>query len=110
MRSFVSPFAASVVLAITLLSFAGARAQTAPEQMVCAALTDAPSAKLIESCTALIENLATPEADRLDAMITRAAALHGSGQTDKALAEIAAVIARGPNRARAFGARGEILR
>ena len=65
---------------------------------------------LIESCTALIENAATPEADRLDATITRAVALHNSGQTDKALAEIAAVIARDPDRARAFRARGEIMR
>ena len=43
-------------------------------------------------------------------MITRAAALHASGQTVKALAEIDAVVGKDPNRARAFRARGEILR
>ena len=35
----------------------------------------APPAKLIASCTAVIDNPATSEADRLDAMITRAVAL-----------------------------------
>ena len=43
-------------------------------------------------------------------MITRAVALHNSGQTDKALAEIDTVIAKDPARARAFRARGEIFR
>ena len=36
--------------------------------------------------------------------------MHNSGQTGKALAEIDAVVAKDPNRARAFRARGEILR
>ncbi len=88
-----------------------ASAETAAEPpVICAALTVAPPAKLIESCTAVIDNAATPDADRLDAMITRAAALLSSGQTDKALAEIDAVIAKDPQRARAFRARGEFLR
>ena len=110
MRSFVSPFAASAVLAIAILSSNGASAQAVAEPVICAPLTDAAPALLIQSCTALIENAATPEADRLDATITRAVALHNSGQTDKALAEIAAVIAKDPDRARAFRARGEIMR
>jgi hypothetical protein len=101
MRSFVSPFAASAVLAIAILSSNGASAQVAAEPVICAPCP-APPLLLIQSCTALIENAATPEADRLDATITRAVALHNSGQTDKALAEIAAVIARDPDRARAF--------
>ena len=111
MRSFVSPFAASAAFAIAILAASGATAQAAAEPpVICAALTDAEPAKLIESCTALIDNPATQESDRLDAMITRAAALHGSGQTGKALAEIDTVISRDPNRARAFRARGEMLR
>src|SRR5205809_14095 len=111
MRSFVSPFAAGAALAITMLTFNGAFAQLAAEPpVVCAPLTDAAPAKLIESCTALIDNPATSDTERLDAAITRAAALHGSGQTARALAEIDAVIARDPNRARAYRARGEILR
>ena len=111
MRSFVSPFAATAALAITILSFNGAGAQTAAEPpVVCAPLTDAAPAKLIESCTALIDNPATPDADRLDATITRAVALYSGGQAAKAMAEIDAVIARDPNRARAFRARGEMLR
>ena len=85
MRSFVSSFAASAAFAIAVLTSAGAGAQTAAEPPVtCAPLTDAAPAKLIEVCTALIDNAATPEADRLDAMITRAVALHNSGQTGKA--------------------------
>jgi len=36
--------------------------------------------------------------------------LHNSGQTGKALADIDTVISKDPNRARAFRARGEILR
>jgi len=111
MRSLVSPFAASAVFAIAVLTSIGATAETAAEPpVVRAALTDAAPAKLIESCTALIDNPATQDNDRLDAMITRAAALHAGGQTAKALAEIDAVISRDPNRARAFRARGEILR
>ena len=111
MRSFVSPFAASAVFAIAVLSSIAACAEPAAEPpVICAALTVAGPAKLIASCTALIDNPATPDADRLDAMITRAVALHNGGETGKALAEIDAVIAKDPNRARAFRARGEILR
>src|SRR5262245_13878960 len=103
MRSFASPIAAGAACAIAILASFGAVAETAAEPpAVCAALTVAEPAKLIESCTALIENPATPEGDRLDAMITRAAALHAAGQTAKALTEIDSVIARDPNRARAF--------
>ena len=73
-----------------------------PNRWWSAALTVATPERLIESCTALIENPATPEADRLDAMITRAVALHNHGQTDKALAEISpAMIAEGPRGGRA---------
>ncbi|MDB5513962.1 MAG: Tetratricopeptide repeat-containing protein, partial [Tardiphaga sp.] len=85
MRSFVSPFAASAVLAVAVLTSIGASAQTAVDPPVaCAALTVTASAQLIESCTALIDNPATPDADRLDATITRAVAFHGNGQTAKA--------------------------
>jgi len=110
MRSFVSPLAASAVLAIAILSSSGASAQSAAEPVICAPLSGAAPALLIQSCTVLIENAATPEPDRLDATITRAVALHNSGQTGKALAEIDAVVARDPQRARAFRARGEIFR
>ncbi|MEA2836180.1 MAG: hypothetical protein QOD89_730 [Bradyrhizobium sp.] len=98
------------MLAVALFS-ADAIAQTAAEPpVVCAALTVATPERLIESCTALIDNPATPDADRTDAMITRAVALHNKGDTDKALAEIGAVIARDPARPRAWRARGEIYR
>src|SRR5258708_5284042 len=111
MRSLVWPIAASAVLAVAVLIPLSASAETAPPPPVaCAALTIATPADLIESCTALIENPATPDADRLDAMITRAVALHNGGQTDKALAETGTVLSRDPLRARAFRARGEILR
>src|SRR5258705_223790 len=99
MRSFVSPFAATVALTVAILTPPGARAETAAEPpVVCAALSAAEPAKLIEVCTALIDNPATPEGDRLDATITRAAALHNSGQTGKALAKIDAVVAKDPSR------------
>jgi hypothetical protein len=76
MRSFVSPFAASAAFAIIALSFTAASAEPAAEPpVICAALTDAAPAKLIASCTALIDNPATADSDRLDARITRAGAL-----------------------------------
>jgi tetratricopeptide (TPR) repeat protein len=110
MRSFVSPICRQRDICHCILTSFGAPPRRPPSRRSSARpLTAAEPAKLIESCTALIDNPATPEADRLDATITRAAALH-SGQTAKALAEIDAVIAKDPNRARAFRARGEILR
>src|SRR3954466_11922328 len=111
MRSIISPFAASAVLAVAVFTSLGAGAQTAAAPPVpCAPLSAAAPVQLIESCTALIDNPAMPEGDRLDATITRAVAFHNSGRTVRALAEIAAVVARDPDRARAFRARGEILR
>ena len=110
MRSLFSPLTAGAVLVVAVLVSSGAVAQTAVEPVTCAALTDAPPARLIESCTARIEHPATGEGDRLDAMITRAAAYHGSGQTEKALAEIDTVISLDSGHARAYRARGEILR
>jgi tetratricopeptide (TPR) repeat protein len=109
MRSIVPTFAATAALTIAIL--ASAHAQTAIDTPVtCTALSRAPPAKLIESCTAVIDNAATLEADRLDATITRAVALQNSGESDKALAEIAGVLAKDPHQARAFRARGEIYR
>src|SRR5260370_38615947 len=101
MRSSISPFAASAVLAIAILVSAGARAETPAEPPVtCAALTVAAPAQLIESCTALIDNPATPDADRLDAMITRAVAHHGGAEGDKALARAHPLMSKNPNRPR----------
>jgi hypothetical protein len=72
MRSFISPFAASAAVALAILTSAGASAETSAEQPVaCAALTAAEPAKLIEVCSALIDNPATTEGHRLDATITR---------------------------------------
>jgi Tfp pilus assembly protein PilF len=111
MRSLVSPFAITAVFAAIVLSSFAARAQSAAEPpVVCAVHSVAPPAKLIESCTALIDNPATSDADRLSAMITRAGWLQNNGETSKALAEIDAVVAKDPSLARAFRARGEILR
>jgi tetratricopeptide (TPR) repeat protein len=111
MRSLALPFAATVVFAIATLSSMAASADPAGSPpVVCTPLSTAEPAKVLASCTAIIDNPQTPEADRLDARITRAGALADSGQTAKALAELAAVIARDPGRARAFRAQGEILR
>ena len=110
MRALTLSVTASALLAITALTPAAIRAETAVEPPVtCIVLSGAVVAKLT-SCTALIDDPATPEAERLDAIITRAVALYNSGQTGKALAEIDAVVARDPQRARAFRARGEIFR
>src|SRR6202012_4912149 len=77
-------FAATALLAMVVLTSAGARAQGAAEPpAVCKALPVAPPAQLIASCTGVIENPATPDADRLDAMITRALAFDRSGQNAK---------------------------
>jgi tetratricopeptide (TPR) repeat protein len=109
MRPSALFIAASALAALVLGCGSAAESATEPP-VVCAALTVATPERLIESCTALIDNPATPDADRTDAMITRAVALHNKGDTDKALAEIGTVIARDPARARAFRARGEIFR
>src|SRR5579872_3397105 len=101
MPSFISPFSARAAFAVTsavfaaaLLSSVAASAGLAAEPpVICAALSEAAPAKLIESCTALIANPATSADDRLEAMITRAGAFWDKGQTAKALAEIDAVIA-----------------
>jgi hypothetical protein len=64
------PFAASAAVALAILT-SGASAETSAEQpVICAALSAAEPAKLIEVCTALIDNPATPDGDRLDATIT----------------------------------------
>jgi tetratricopeptide (TPR) repeat protein len=110
MRPFVSGIAAGVLVVIAALLSANAAETAAEPPVACAALTVATPERLIESCTALIDSPATPDGDRLDAMITRAVALHNKGETDTALAEIDAVIAKDPARARAFRARGEIFR
>ena len=61
MRSFVSRFAASAAFTIAILTSFGAPAQPAAEPLVtCAALSAAEPAKVIEACTALIDNPATP--------------------------------------------------
>ena len=111
MRPFSLSVAVGALLAITALTPVALRAETATDAPVaCIALSGAAPAKLIPVCTVVIDDPATSEADRLDATITRAVALHNSGQTDKALAEIDGVIAKDPQRARAFRARGEIFR
>jgi tetratricopeptide (TPR) repeat protein len=110
MRISVSFLAAAAILA-TALGPASVMAQTKAEPpVVCAALTVATPERLIDSCTALIDNPTTPDSDRYDAMITRAVALHNKGDIDKALAEIGIVIAKDPTRPRAYRARGEIYR
>jgi tetratricopeptide (TPR) repeat protein len=111
MRLFVSRFAAVAVLAAASLYSASARTEPAGEpQVVCAAHTDATPAKLIDSCAALIDNPATPDADRLNAMVVQAMARQNNGQTEKALDELDHVLAESPSPAHAFRARGEILR
>ena len=111
MRLFVLPFAAVAVLAAASLYSTSARTGPAGEPpVICAAGTDATPSKLIDSCAALIDNPATPDADRLKAMVVQAMARHNNGQTEKALDELDHVIAESPSPAHAFRARGEILR
>ena len=110
MRTFASPFVAVAVLAATLSSTVARADADGEPSAVCAASSKAAPAKLIESCAALIGNSATPAADRLDAMVVQALARHTNGQTDQALETINRVIAEDPNFAKAYRARGEILR
>jgi tetratricopeptide (TPR) repeat protein len=109
MRSFVSPLAAAVLAAASLYSTV-ARSEATEPQVICATHTDATPSKLIDSCAALIDDPATPDADRLNAMVVQAMARHNNGQTDKALDELDHVIAESPSPAHAFRARGEIQR
>jgi tetratricopeptide (TPR) repeat protein len=111
MRIFASSLTAVAVLAAAGLYSTVARSEATGEpQVICAAHTDATPSKLIDSCAALIDNPATPDADRLNAMIVQAMARHNNGQTDKALDELDHVIAESPSPAHAFRARGEIQR
>lgn len=89
MRFLASPLVATAVMAAAAVPFAAARAEPAAETPVaCVNQTGVAAAKLIDSCSAVIANPATPDADRLDAMVTRARVLCDSGQTDRALAEL----------------------
>jgi hypothetical protein len=79
MRNFVSPFFAAALLAATALSSATVRAEPAGEAPVaCVMSAGKVPAGLIESCTALIDNPATADSDRLNAMIVRARALYAT--------------------------------
>ena len=111
MPSLALPFSAITILAAAALPLAVAHAGTEAEPpVVCAAHSDAAPAKLIDSCTALIDDPATADADRLEARVVRAMARHKAGESDKALDELGHVIADDPNPAHAYRARGEILR
>ena len=111
MRYFASPLFAAALLAATALSTATVRAELANDAPVaCVMSAGKVLVGLVESCTALTDNPATSNADRLNAMIVRARAYYDNGQTDKALAELDAVTAKDPALARAFRVRGEILR
>ena len=111
MRSFIPPLLAVAVLASGSLSSAPARAETAAEPpVVCAAPSEVAPAKVVESCAMLIDNPATADADRFEAMVVQALARHKIGESDKALEELARVIAGDRRPAHAYRARGEILR
>jgi tetratricopeptide (TPR) repeat protein len=111
MRTFAVPFLAMAALAVVVLSGNAARAETANElPVMCVAGSDAVPAKLIDSCAALIDNPATVDADRFNAMVVQAMARHNNGQTGAALDELDHVTAENPNPARALRSRGEILR
>ena len=111
MRSFAPPVLTVVVLAATSLALGRARAEAAAEPpIVCAAHSDAAPAEMIASCAALIDNPATADADRLEAMVVQALARHKIGDSDKALEQLDHVIAGNPGSAHAYRARGEILR
>src|SRR5437879_2943225 len=83
MRPFTRSVAAVAWLAMTAVPPIAVHAESATDAPVaCTALSGAAPARLIASCTAVIDNPATAEAGRLDATITRAVALHNSGQTE----------------------------
>ena len=111
MRPYASPLAVLTILAVAAPPFAAAHAETeAGPPVVCAAHSDAAPERLIETCAALIDDAATPAADRFEAMVVRAMARHKAGDSDKALDELGRVIAEDTNPAHAYRARGEILR
>jgi tetratricopeptide (TPR) repeat protein len=111
MQSLAPPLLIAAALAAAGLSLSPARGEPAAEPpAVCAAYSDAAPAKVIESCAALIDNPASADADRFEAMVVQALARHKNGESDKALEELAHVIAADPRSAHAYRARGEILR
>ncbi|WP_315835614.1 tetratricopeptide repeat protein [Bradyrhizobium prioriisuperbiae] len=106
---------ASVLVSAATLAMAWcmvwpALAQTATDPVACLADSKAPADRLIESCGALIDNTATADVDRVFALVTRARAFDGKGQTDRAMVDLDRAIKLDAGSAPAFRLRGDLLR
>jgi tetratricopeptide (TPR) repeat protein len=111
MRTLAPPLLATAVLVAATLCSTPSRAEAAAEAPPgCALSWHAAPAALIDRCAAVIDNPATSQTGRLDAMVVQALARHNNGESDKALEELEHVIAEDPKAAPAYRARGEILR
>ncbi len=75
-----------------------------------AALTASDDDKIISSCGALIGNEKVPKADRVKALIARAAAYERKDQIDRALGDYDTALRLDPTLADIFNARGELWR
>jgi tetratricopeptide (TPR) repeat protein len=77
---------------------------------IATALANADPDQIIASCSPLIESEKTAAADRLRAVLARAAAYARKQQDDRAIADYDAAVKLDPTRADIFNARGELWR
>jgi tetratricopeptide (TPR) repeat protein len=74
------------------------------------ALASGDDDKIIAACNALIDSDKAPRADRLKALIARAAAYDRKGEIDRAIGDDDAALRLDPTLADVFNSRGELLR
>jgi tetratricopeptide (TPR) repeat protein len=119
MRRYFAAMAAALAIVMWMAYPAGALAapseppkdpaiDTAP--CIAAALADADPDRIIASCSPLVDNDKTPAADRLRAVLARAAAYARKQQDDRAIADYDVAAKLDPNRADILNTRGELWR
>jgi tetratricopeptide (TPR) repeat protein len=110
----VAGLVASTMLCGTRPVFAtGADPATSPQDdpAPCAAAASVDDAdKTIAVCGTLIDNEKTPRAERIKALIARAAAYHRKDQIDRAIGDYDTVLRLDPTLADIFNVRGELWR
>ena len=110
MRHLASVLASAAFVTVASCVAWPAEAQTAREPAPCVADSKTAADKLIDSCTSVIDAAATSSADRVAALVVRAGALDNRGESDRAMADLDRAIMLDANSARAYRARGELLR
>jgi tetratricopeptide (TPR) repeat protein len=116
MRQTLTALMAGLTVACTVLPNGASAATVEPtgEQIdsapCMAALTANDDEKIIAACSALIGNDKAPKADRVKALIARAAIYDRKGEGDRAIGDYDSALRLDPALADIFNARGELLR